>query len=420
MGSQKLTKLKEEQSFYDYDKQYQIAINAFERDKSISEINKNFIRQFINNCFSEGLSKGRVCKYIYFLRRIGSLIDIDFDKATKPDMKRLVAKLEAITDISNVTKKDHKVAIKKFYKSVFGDGEDYPECVRFIKATLKNNHKIPDILTEDDFKLMLKTAKKSMDKCLLATLFDSGARIGEIASVQLKHIKFLEEDTIEMILPQSKTKPRRILLIPATPYIRIWLNDHPLKNDEEAYLFINSKNNQRLNYDAYLRRLQRIGKLAKINKRVNPHTWRKSSATWSAKMGLSDVQLDERYGWVIGSKTKQVYVHLSGRDSDFAYMKIHGKDVSKEKTENEIKPIRCSFCDHINGVDSKYCGKCLRPLNIKVALEQQQKREVSAEIEQTLIQDPRYKIILDMQTQILRERTEKDVEFKNKIKLFFE
>ena len=101
-------------------------------------------------------------------------------------------------------------------------------------------------------------------------------------------------------------------------------------------------------------------------------------------------------------------------------MKIHGKDVSKEKTENEIKPIRCSFCDHINGVDSKYCGKCLRPLNIKVALEQQQKREVSAEIEQTLIQDPRYKIILDMQTQILRERTEKDVEFKNKIKLFFE
>ena len=40
MGSQKLTKLKEEQSFYDYDKQYQIAINAFERDKSISEINK--------------------------------------------------------------------------------------------------------------------------------------------------------------------------------------------------------------------------------------------------------------------------------------------------------------------------------------------------------------------------------------------
>ncbi len=406
-----------EVGLYNYENIFKQAKDRLNNETTISNKNKEYTKQFINNCLAEGLSKARVIKYIYSLRNLGKMINVDFDKATNQDIKELVGKIE-LNNWANDTKRDHKIALKKFYKSIFGDGEDYPDIVKHVKTTKKENgHKIPEVITEEDVKAMLKATYNARDRCLISCLFDSGMRIGELASARLKHCKFLDDDTAEITAPESKTMARRVLLIPSTPYLRDWIQQHPTKNNPESFLFVGlGKLNyaKRMQYGAFYRLLQKIAKRAGITKKVNPHNFRKGSATAAASY-LSESQLDERFGWVIGSKVKRVYIHLAGKNVDDAYRKMHGKNIKEENKDSMLKPIKCKICDFVNGAGANFCGKCLKPLNIKVAMEQQKKKEISVEIESAITQDPRYQKILEIQSQIFKDLMQKNPEFKTKI-----
>jgi integrase len=70
-----------------------------------------------------------------------------------------------------------------------------------LKKTGKNNltsliiskrvrNKIPDIFTRQEILRMIESTPHLMDRALIAALYETGCRIGEIAGLQIKNVHF--------------------------------------------------------------------------------------------------------------------------------------------------------------------------------------------------------------------------------------
>lgn len=149
---------------------------------------------------------------------------------------------------------------------------------------------------------------------------------------------------------------------------------HPFKKSPEAFLWVGvgSRNyGKPLKYDAVRMLLRKIAKRAGLKKRVTPHIFRHSRATELAKY-LMEAQLREFFGWTKDSDMPAIYVHLSGRDTDKAILRIYGKLTDEElKEEEPIKPKKCIFCGIENPPEAEFCIRCGRPLSIKAAMKKE-------------------------------------------------
>lgn len=395
-----------------YDRQLELVIARI-KNSQISEANKKAILKFADDCSANGLSKPRIIFYLNRLLIAAKLLKKDFAKAKKEDIKRLINKINEANYTEN-TKKDFKVSVKKFYQWLRKIEEKgiYPEEVKWIPTTVKNNnHILPEeLLTEEEINKMIEKADHPRDKALIATLADSGCRIGELLSLKIKHLTFDEHSAI--LIVSGKTGMRRVRVIGATPYLASWKNTHPDKNDPEAPLWIvkgttkkiaQNKNREgyklnwsyNLNYRAATEMIKEVARKAEITKRVNPHSFRHSRATFLASR-LTEAQLKEHFGWTQASGMASVYVHLSGRDSDDALLKIYGKKEKNEIEESKFKPRKCPRCETENGATTRFCSRCGLPLELETALEIEEKRKKSDEIMTQILTSPKVqKIILE-------------------------
>ena len=339
------------------------SINKLKKAR-ISKRNKKLILDFIESSFARGITTARVIKYLFHLTRIAELLSKDFDKASKKDIERVIAEIER-REYSPWTKKDFRSILKRFYKWL-NDDKGYPEQVRWIKSTIsKKDVKLPEeLLTEDDIRKMVEVCSNSRDKALIFALYESGARVGEIASLKIKDVKFDEYGSI--IIVKGKTGMRRVRLIASDPYLRAWLNDHPMKNDPDAPLWIKT-NNKPITYSAISKLIKTAAKKAGIKKRVHAHLFRHSRATFLAQY-LTEAQLSHYLGWVQGSKMASIYVHLSGRDMDKALLGIYGIKLEEKKEEEKLKPKICPRCKERNAYNAVFCSRCGLPLDIKSAI----------------------------------------------------
>jgi len=339
------------------------AISKLKRSR-ITRRNKKLIMDFVEYSFARGLTTVRVVKYIFHLTKLAELLGKDFDKATKKDIQRVVAEIER-ENYSAWTKKDFRSMLKRFYKWL-NDDKGYPEQVKWIKSTIsKKDVKLPEeLLTEDDIRKMVEACNNSRDKALIFALYESGARIGEIASLKIKDVKFDEYGSI--VIVKGKTGMRRVRLIASDPYLRAWLNDHPMKNDPEAPLWIKT-NNEPITYSTISKLIKKIAKKAGIKKGVHAHLFRHSRATFLAQY-LTEAQLSHYLGWVQGSKMASIYVHLSGRDMDKALLGIYGIKFEEKKEEERLKPKICPRCKERNAYNAVFCSRCGLPLDIKSAI----------------------------------------------------
>jgi integrase/recombinase XerD len=290
----------------------------------ISDTNKKLILDFVDHCFTERLGQHRILKYISVLKIIALKIQLDLNKVEKKDLFAFISELER-SDKGQWLKHDYQVALKKFYK--WYCKEDSPELTRWIKTTVKKkDQKLPeDMLTESDVLTLIEYAEYDRDKAIIAILWDIGARIGEIGTLNVKHLSFDEYGAIVNV--RGKTGYRRVRAVWSVEYLKAWLQVHPEGYNPDAPLWVTLKSKEDLleplQYAAIRMKLQRIAKKAGINKRIHPHLFRHSRATYMANY-LTEAQMNVYFGWTQGSDMPGVYVHLSGRDVDDAVLKANG------------------------------------------------------------------------------------------------
>jgi site-specific recombinase XerD/ribosomal protein L40E len=353
---------------------------------AIGDKNKGLILDFKKHLVLRDISTGRIVKYVNTLKQIAVNMKMDFDAATKKDIERIVAEIQQNESFSEWTKRDYKQIIKTFYQWLRNSGDDFPDEVRWIKTRIKKHRqKLPEeLLTEEDVHKMIEVAQNARDKALVAILFDSGCRIGEIGLLKIKDVNYDEYGAVLSV--KGKTGARNVRIINSACYLSSWLNLHPNKDDKEAFVWVNVSNNHRGELTSYTRircQLKVLAKKAGIKKKVNPHQFRHSRATEVANF-LTEFQMNQHFGWVQGSGMPATYVHLSGKNTDDALLKMNGLAVKKHEKEPESRTKTCPRCKALNSPDFKLCHKCGALMDLKTAVELQESVKERSRMDEAL------------------------------------
>lgn len=378
---------------YDHEKSLKATEERI-RASNISRLNKQLIFEFESYCFAEGLSTARVLKHLTELKLLADMAGNDFQNITRQEMMKLVEHIERMKRAER-TKQDYKKLIRKFFKWM-----DKADLVDWIKISRKDSKKLPeDLLSEEEIEKLINACEHPRDRALVASLYESGARISELGNLKIKHVKFDQYGAV--LIVDGKTGMRRVRIIFSSPYLATWLENHPFRDNPEAFVWVGIGTvgrNVPLQYGAIRMHLKRIAEKAGIKKRIHPHLFRHSRSTHLAKH-LTEAQMKQYLGWVQGSNMAAIYVHLSGRDVDNALLKMHG--IFTEETNNvQMSPKQCTRCTTMNAPTTKFCSKCGIALDIKTALEIEEKSsDVTMDFMQAAKSDPK---IVDFMKMLLQ------------------
>lgn len=383
---------------HNIEREYELNNQKLEDSNKVSERNKEAISRFSDKCFAEGLSKSRVRKYLTSFHTLLKIAPKEFyllDSEQK-ELESLVAKVEQ-SDYAEWTKKDFKVAIKKFYKSMEGDGRNYPDKVGFIDTTFdKSDKEMPDILDKEEIEQIIDACKNDRDRAMYKVLYEAGIRAGELMKLQVGDVSFVPSGV--KLNVKGKTGNRKLLVVESERYLRNWLSKHPFSDQRNAPLWVKvdgrnieekTHEDMALNYDYMRINLKRKAVDAEVRLKtrdngkktseVYPHLFRHSRATHLATE-LTEAAMKEYFGWTQGSDQPQTYIHLSGRDIDGEIMKMYGLADEKKDEKKE-----CSRCMKKYKGEDKFCPRCGAPLNQKIGKKVEDVRGVTDTLAKAIV-----------------------------------
>jgi len=278
------------------------------------------------------------------------------------------------TTIAKQTISRYLHSIRRFFRWLAEQKgiKELREAVDWWRASRSYKRDIKDsIFTHEDIMKLVEVADHPRTKAMIITLWESGARLGEFCNLRIGDLRFTKLGVYVRIKTEKiDVGYREILLRYSEPYLRMWLNLHPLKDDPNVPLWVKKwkdgiKPIAQRSVQAILRDIGRkVRKMYKnFNKRVFAHAFRHSRATELAKY-LTDEEMDYYFGWVHGSNMPGIYVHLGGRATLHIARKIYPELQREEETKEEtpLEPIKCWACGYVNPADAKFCLNCGRAL----------------------------------------------------------
>ena len=395
---------------HNYDKRLESTKKRVEKS-TISQKNKKLVRDFDRACFLESLSKPRRIKLLGSLTILAEqYLKKDFDRMTKEELKDIVMRIDGREDYSPWTRQSYKIILKKFYKWLefgdeFGTKLEYPPIVSWIRCGMKKKEqpkvKASHLLTEKEVKTLIAVAEHPRDKAFISTLYELGARIGELGGI---YINELTRDQHGYIIDlEGKTGHRTPRIVISDPHITNWLNVHPLKGKENAPLWVmigHRDKGKRMKYGAFRALVLRLAAKAGIKKRVYPHLFRHTRATHLLiNKQINEAQAKVYFGWVAESRMLSEYSHLMSSDVNEAILAMHGIKTGRQE-ESLLKPRQCPRCSTINTEEAQFCHKCGCILDVKTAVELDEERSKGDDLITKLVKDP------DIQKALVKKITE--------------
>lgn len=290
-----------------------------------------------------------------------------FEDVSREDLQQLFQDTILKEKMSPATLNDYRKVIKKFYKWLLGDNDQYPRVVSWIKIhTLTCKVTPSDMISEDELKRMIDAADHPRDKALIATLFNSQARISEFLNLRIGNIEF-NGDGAFLSVPQEKGQQdvsyRRVFIDFAVPYLASWLQLHPRKEDPEAFVWVHygaRSHDELMTYSAVRMLLIRIGARAGVKKPLKPHNFRHSGNTYLAGLGVNPQTLAMRNGHN-SLKMAMIYTHLGAGDDRNAILRAKG--LKKEEKVTQLLVRKCAKCKSDNPPTATRCDTCGCDLN---------------------------------------------------------
>ncbi|MCG3141123.1 MAG: Tyrosine recombinase XerD [Anaerolineae bacterium] len=344
-------------SFADRMKTYE---ERLRHHSAITETNKKLIFDFLRDCElgktvlhsqKKQIGIARLLKYIQTLTQLAGWIQTDFDKITQAEMETLVLAIEKDRHtrkdgkpFTPSVKRDFKVVLRKFYKWLLGDNQIYPPIVRWIDT----RDVIPEIpcLRREQVEQLSELATNPRDRAIIWTLFDSGARAEEFLNIRFRHLEKVQgegkEEIYRIRIEYSKTKPRSILLPISSSYINLHLR-HSKDSAPDQQVFP-------VTYGNLAKILRELGKKV-LKRRVNPHLFRHSSATYYATR-LSRASFCNRFGWSYRSNMADRYIDREALTDQESVRAVREDSMETLKRENhalkeDLAQVRNQL-DHIH------------------------------------------------------------------------
>lgn len=362
----------------------------------IHPADQDVIVRFHKNCFSDGLSTPRVEKYVRHLITLAKWTRVPFGQATEADVRRILGLIQQ-SHYADWTKHDLRLSLKKLYQWLRQTGRSDVDVSWLKVGTVKKRHLPRDLPTPEDVQSMIRATKSHRNKSFIMLIYETGARIGEIARLRVRDV-VPHPHGLEVHLPvEGKRGARRVLAVASAPYVKAWLNEHPRGNCPTASLWPARARGGTPRYAAFAAIIRRAAKAADVTKKVNPHNFRHSRATHLATH-LTEAQMNQFFGWVQGSDMPSTYVHLSGRDVDSALLRSYGIETDKQDVSGgKLAPRTCTQCKSQNPATNSFCGLCGLPLDPEAAqsaLKRDLERSRADDAMDRLIQDKEFREML--------------------------
>ncbi len=169
----------------------------------------------------------------------------------------------------------------------------------------KKEKKIPDVLTKDEVRALIKATKKGRNRLLVEFMYSSGVRVSEVVKMQTNHL-YLKEKTA--IVKTGKGNKDRMIILSKNwvKNIKKYLSKRKIQS---GHLFC-KKNGTPISADTIQRLIKKSAKKAGISKHTTPHTLRHSFATHLLDAGESIRKIQELLGHT-SLNTTQIYTHTS-------------------------------------------------------------------------------------------------------------
>jgi site-specific recombinase XerD len=238
-----------------------------------------------------------------------------------------------------------------------------------VKAP-KQNYETTDpheILTKDEIEKLLLACTISRDRAIIGLLYEAGVRVSELARMRWKDVQF-DEYGIRLYIDDKKTgKKRYSRLTMMTQYLSQWRNDYdgqrgkdglPLPN---APLFI-TRERQTLTYITVIRVIGRAMKNAGIERKINPHLFRKSRITHMVSQGYQESIVKKSMWNNLNTTMFKTYVQLGEQQIDDEFLIQAGVKTKEQRDKKALLPHPCTNCGTVNPPVAGFCFKCGQPV----------------------------------------------------------
>jgi len=327
--------------------------------------NRQHLLNFVASCEAKGLSQSRISFYLQRLITMAKFFQKDFKILTRPEVDTFMT---TVARDSPWTRDNYVVTFQNLYRYLFdlASTDRLPDCVRGLKRTRGSNHLVPErLFTQEDVEKVIEAVPKIshidpvMWQSLISTLYSTAVRPAECRSIKIGNC-FPDPSDLSVRIridmgKTSKMKGERDVFI----YIKrdydnfmAWYNNHPRRDDANAWLFFQEVNHYQrdekgrvvrdssgndillthsiepLTYPTLCNNLNRLGKEAGITKKmVTGYGYRHARAHHLYKSTVNHMVVAKMMGHSleIGEKT---YASLSSKTVANEMRRFEGQNIN--------------------------------------------------------------------------------------------
>ena len=170
-----------------------------------------------------------------------------FRDATKDNIGSILKWIEEKGYKASTNEKFRQV-LKLFYKTVYGNGEYYPEQVKWFSVKLakekigkETSMDMAEYLEEEEITKLIESAPTIQKKAFVACMYESEARPEEFLRLTNTDIRIDSKGVVFML--RGKTGERRVRIISFSKLLQQWLEVHPLRYQSYYPIWISEASN---------------------------------------------------------------------------------------------------------------------------------------------------------------------------------
>jgi len=258
----------------------------------------HFYKYLRGKRFSESTLKTYTHLMAEFLKYKGNFDTITLKEIEKHAEDVLIAKKVSVT-----THRQYISAMKHyltFKKSVLE--------IDFNALTPKKSKNLPNVLSNEEVINLIKVTKNLKHRICIALIYSSGLRIGELINLKLEDL-----DVQRKLVKVNKGKGRKDRYVPIANVLLPMLSNYLTTYCPKTYLIEGLEEGLQYSPNSIRNFLKKSCVLAKITKKITPHTLRHSYATHLLENGTDIRYIQELLGHS-RPETTMIYTHVRSQD----------------------------------------------------------------------------------------------------------
>jgi site-specific recombinase XerD len=273
------------------------------RVRQLSAENKNLLNNFYKYLKGKRYSASTINTYSFFVADFVEFYNTKhLHTLNNRDVELFIEQVFIKRKYAVSTQRQFISAIKLFI--IF-----YPDTqISNLELTRpKKSRVLPTVLSQEEVINILRYTKNLKHRAILALLYSSGLRIGEVLNLKIEHFLI---DRKQLLIKNAKGRKDRYVTLAESflPLLFNYLNTYTPK-----VYFIEGQTGGKYSASSIRKFLAQSCKVARIKTHVTPHTLRHSYATHLLENGVGIRHIQELLGHS-KPETTMIYTHVTRKD----------------------------------------------------------------------------------------------------------